>query len=177
MIEGIDGSGKSTLAKVLSQTLNKQVVHFPTSEFSAIKDHIDKKLKLEKEQLFLLFLADIALHKKSLENTIVDRYVYSTLAYQQGILSLSEAEALLERLAFPRPSIVLYLDISPVVALKRIRNSKRELTAFEQAEYLKEVRQKYLEMAQHNFFGNWLVLDATQSIDKLRSQLFDNLNL
>jgi hypothetical protein len=73
--------------------------------------------------------------------------MYSTLAYQQVSLSREEVpvEDLLWRLTSltPPPHILVYLDVTPRVAMRRISRERTELHLYEEIHRLEKVRANF----------------------------------
>ena len=171
VLEGIDGSGKSTIARLLAKKLGKELIHFPTQRFRELHAHLEGSQKLSKEQLFLVFLSDILLHRERLKNAVVDRYVFSTLAYQRGILGLEQTGELLSRLGFPKPDQVVFLDVEPQVALARINRSRSSKSVFENLEELEALRKEYSQMAKKQFYGKWIRIETSKGIQEIVEEI------
>jgi len=155
VFEGIDGAGKSTQAEILFQKLRAKGfdVVFYREPTDSKWGRIIKKKALESDSLtpgqeLELFLKD---RKENVEKNIVpslegkkivilDRYYYSTIAYQgaKGIEKKMIRE-LNEEFA-TEPDLVFILDIEPRKGLERIRNRKKKDLLFEREEYLCRVR-------------------------------------
>jgi dTMP kinase len=169
VFEGIDGSGKSTHIKALADELRSQGNSvLTTSEPS--KDRIgnfirryaernDSRLTPETEAL--LFAADRFEHVKTVIEpalrrgriVISDRYLYSSLAYQ-GAGGL-EVDWIREMNRFaPKPDLGILLDILPEFSLQRVNRRK---TVFEDSDYLRKVRNIYLQMVEE---GELVRIDA-----------------
>jgi len=155
VFEGIDGSGKTTQAKLLAKRLNGTYTCEPTNgEIGELIRKILSGKKCEKETLALLFAADRIEHVKKIEekvkegHVICDRYVYSSLVYQstQGI---EESYILEINKHAKRPDVVILLDVDLEIAMKRMEHRSKEV--FEKREFLKKIREKYLELANSNF--------------------------
>ena len=74
-------------------------------------------------------------------NTILllDRYYYSTAAYQ-GALGMDPLNICRDNETFaPKPDLVFLFMLSPEKSLERIRNSRDDTSSFEKLEYLKSV--------------------------------------
>ncbi|MFH2106644.1 MAG: dTMP kinase, partial [Candidatus Micrarchaeota archaeon] len=104
VIEGIDGCGKDTQIELLRKEMKFEYFKYPTKDNQEIKDYLEKKgrwssgankqgnenMFLDKEgmEIMRLFLDDIYAEQKKLAEAskkglvIVDRYVFSTIAYQ-----------------------------------------------------------------------------------------------
>ena len=110
VMEGIDGCGKSAQIDLLREKVGAAVFKYPTSKYSMLRDYLDKKISIEPKALFLLFLADISDDQENLkealeENEIVilDRYVYSTLAYEGEGFDLANGKKIVEHIGYLRP--------------------------------------------------------------------------
>ncbi len=184
VFEGIDGSGKSTHIKLLEKKLKQRGFQvFLTKEYTdnpvgkLIDSYAvggDRSLSPETEAL--LFAADRREHTDEInrildqnKTVISDRYIHSSLAYQ-GALGLSlEWIRTLNRFAL-KPDIVLFLDIDPESSLKRLQ--EREQTVFEEAHYLKLVRNIYLKFVEE---GSIVKIDAEKSIDEIHHEIMSHI--
>ncbi|MCX8166923.1 MAG: dTMP kinase [Candidatus Micrarchaeota archaeon] len=160
-LEGIDGSGKSTLARLLANEFKMNVIAFPTKKLKLINDYLQGKKNVSKENLFLLFLTDISVNSANAKNTVFDRYVYSTLAYQNSIFTLKEAENLFKKLNLIKPDYVIFLNLDIKIAMERIKQRKRKVSVFEKKEFLEKVRKHYMEMYENQFYvhNRWIKID------------------
>lgn len=140
VLEGLDGAGKSTQVKKLKEYLESiskslKYIHFPRYDSPVYGGLIGKFLRggfgsiesVHPQLVALLFAEDrhAALGEitRSLENggtVLLDRYVYSNIAYQCAKLEdNSEAEELREWIlntefgyfGLPRPDINIFLDV------------------------------------------------------------------
>jgi dTMP kinase len=146
VFEGIDGAGKSTLVRHLTQRLASCGLAFVASREptdgpagqrlrrAALTGRLPAETELE------LFLEDRAQHVREViepalstgKVVVLDRYYYSTAAYQ-GARGAGDFFALIEvneRFA-PRPDLVVWVAIEPAVALQRIAGRGERVTAFE----------------------------------------------
>lgn len=154
VFEGIDGTGKSTQVKMLAQSLRDrgnsvQTSFEPTNGMygTLVRNSATRpegRYSLEEE--FQLFLKDRREHVETLINpslekgeiVILDRYYFSTMAYQgargldvQMIREKNEEFATI-------PDLVLVLTVPIEVSLKRIGVRDGEGNAFEQRENLEK---------------------------------------
>jgi dTMP kinase len=101
---------------------------------------------------------------------ILDRYYYSTVAYQGA--RGADPWAVLEQMRslFPAPDLTFILDLSPRVALARIQQSRGQTpNTFEQLEYLSAVRAIFLEIARREAGVN--VVDADRAVEIIQAEI------
>ena len=158
--EGLDGSGQSTQADLLAARLSSErksvVTKEPTNNLigGLIRAQLTKEWSATQECLQLLFAADRAHHiERVIEpalakgyNIITDRYMFSSIAY--GAVS-TEREWLKQiNSRFRLPDHTFFLDVPPEVCIERMERSRLEFELFEQLDYLKKVRENYLQLAK-----------------------------
>lgn len=161
VFEGIDGCGKSTQVELLAKRLRrrgKKVVTLSEPTAGCWGQKI-RALALTKGSLspakeLELFIKD---RKEDIKNNIkpalqagqiviLDRYFYSTLAYQGARgLDMDEIRAKHDKFVI-RPDIVFILDVPVSQALKRIASRPVIYGLFEDRDYLKKVRKKFLKL-------------------------------
>ena len=155
VLEGIDGSGKSTQAKMLLESLRAgdiAAARFREPSKSKWGREIKRKAQLRDslspDQELDLFIKDRrenvrknlrpALKEKKV--VVLDRYYYSTIAYQ-GAKGISQARIRRLNEAFAvRPDLVFILDVRADEGLRRIKGRKKKDRLFEREEYLVKVR-------------------------------------
>lgn len=151
---GIDGSGKTTLFNRLKMKYkNFENVHFLStygSEFyskelecvaqrlgSSRRNVFSKEIRCITWVLDLIHERNTVQHKFSKDDFIFyDRYFYSSLVfgYYYECLNLEDIKILLS--VVPPPDIVLFLKVSPEVAMERIISRGKNQTPYE---YQKEL--------------------------------------
>ena len=155
VFEGIDGTGKSTQCSLLSKFLREKkipniVLAEPTKGIWGMKirrllsegrEGISPKEELSwfvndrKEDISKNIMPALLDNKV----VIMDRYYFSTAAYQ-GALGLNPEDIRTENENFaPIPDRVLIFLTSPDVCLERIESSRDQKSAFEKIEYLQNV--------------------------------------
>jgi dTMP kinase len=186
-LEGIDGSGKGTHCRLLNRWIREKgfdtyLTKEPTD--GPIGRLLRKFLKtggLDSKTEALLFAADRSEHLKDIISklregkvVITERYFFSSIAYQ-GAADVS-IDWIMEINKFaPMPDLVLYLDITPEEAIRRIstknslRSSVREREYFEKKEFLGKVRAIYLELAKK--YEIFSVIDASGSIEEVQGSI------
>ncbi len=159
VFEGIDGTGKSTQCGMLEDYLNGRGVpvlrlYEPTygpwgRKIRALLEQGRGGTPPEEELSW--FIAD---RKEDVETNILpalrqnrivllDRYYFSTAAYQ-GALGLDPQAIIAENETFaPKPDRVFLFIASPEKCLKRIEESRDGKSAFEKMEYLKKVQRLF----------------------------------
>ncbi len=183
-LEGIDGSGKETqLELVLKMLRGKKVsVYKYPDKKSAFGEIIDrflkKKIELSPLSQFMVYMLDIAkdqceIEKKLKEGktVLLDRYIFSTIAYQcsKGI-SFERGVEMIEEVNFMRPDLVLLLDILPDVSMERKGRQKKMDRHEEDVELLRKVRENYLKLCERKFLADkWVKVDA----DAKPSEVFE----
>jgi dTMP kinase len=156
VFEGIDGTGKSTHCRLLEDYLQSR--GFPVLKlFEPTKGPWGMKIRklltegrgdVSREEELEWFIND---RKEDVKNNIrpalnqnkiviLDRYYYSTAAYQ-GALGLDPERICRENEAFaPKPDIVFLFSASPEQCLQRIEESRSKKSSFEKLEYLQKVQ-------------------------------------
>jgi len=160
VVEGVDGSGKSSVLKRLAAYCSRLPVEVvqgrePTDgpfgkrlRESALSGRFSMEKELD------LFVADRHQHVTEVivpalgrgALILLDRYYFSTAAYQGArgadpvaVLALNEAFA-------PQPDLVLLLDCPPLQTLARIRARGGGVDAFEKLEELEAVQRIFLSI-------------------------------
>jgi dTMP kinase len=190
VFEGIDGSGKSTQAKLLANRLLKtKVSHILKKEpgDTIIGEKIRKLLSDDSDmspltELFLFSAARKELVDKeiipALENetlVILDRYIYSTIAYQGYGRNIDFGYIHhLNKIATSdlKPDIVFLLDINPEVSSSRIDSKNLDRIESESIEFYAQVRNGYLEIANANP-NTWMIVDASKQPEQIHNQIWD----
>jgi len=182
-LEGIDGTGKSTQAKRLVTALVGRGYSVAFSREPTGGPHGRRILEASKSERSLtpeeevgLFIADRRAHIEDLiapaleENLVVilDRYYYSSVAYQ-GVLEGMTPEKVREaNEAFaPKADLWLILDVDAETGLSRIDKRGEGTTSFERAEYLEKVRTVFESLTGPNVEH----VDASRSEDEVARDL------
>ena len=140
VLEGVDGAGKSTQVQLLGQAfselgrdvvLSKEPTDGPwgrklresaAAGRMSLEDELEHFVKDRQQHVQELILPSLADGKV----VIVDRYFYSTIAYQ-GVRGADRNEIKSTMVAFaPLPDIVFLIDIDPAISVReRDRNHGR----------------------------------------------------
>ena len=197
VFEGVDGSGKTTLIQSLSEILKKKGTSFVITREpggTEVGQEI-RTLLLKKRQMpplpsveTLLYYADRKQHVDQViqpalkrgEWVLSDRYWASTSAFQCGGRGEEEnfVNLLKERVCGAcQPDLWILLDLPIEQSLKRLnKSSNQELDRFEveNSEFHQRIRDYYLKLSRENQ-KKWLILDATQSLEQILSDLLTQL--
>lgn len=196
VFEGIDGCGKTTQISFLKEFLEKKsppdswmVVREPggTSLGEEIRSLLLKKdTDCCSEAEFLLYLASrmqlvSSVIKPALiagKIVILDRFYYSTIAYQLAGLQLNfmpldNLKILVKTSAGIEPDVVIYLDIPLDVASNRRGARGKDRIEQRNKDYYNRVLTSYLQQAKIN--SNFRIIDGTQSQKSVSLQVFDCL--
>jgi dTMP kinase len=189
VFEGGDGSGTTTQLSILAERFKNisKPVFFPTFEPTnektglLIRFVLKNEIKIRAETLCFLFAADrnehlygtdgIITRAKRNELVLSDRYVLSSLVYQ-GIECGDELpQALNSR--FPSPELTIFLDITPEIALERIKNrSSHEI--YETLNFQKKVREKYMNLLKtySEAGGKVEIIDASGQVQEVADKVW-----
>ena len=156
VIEGIDGAGKSTQAKLLYNDLYRRNIPVIFSREPTDSEYGQKiralaqkgRESIQPEEEYRLFVNDRKVHVHTLINpalkagkvVILDRYFFSTIAYQ-GALGLDPEKIRAENEIFcPLPDAAFIIDIPTKIGIDRIKNQRNETpNLFEKEQYLENV--------------------------------------
>lgn len=163
-IEGIDGSGKSTQSVKLVENLTAlgYAVHGtcqPTGRpiGKMIRQILRKEWKAQEETIAGLFVADrldhitntedgLLKHLAAGEIVVTDRYYFSSYAYHGTHIDMQwviAANSMCARML--RPTINIFIDVTPEVAIERIRKNRTTIDLYETFDNLTNVRSQYLK--------------------------------
>jgi dTMP kinase len=182
VIEGIDGTGKSTQSKRLAEWFRSR-----GREVVLSREPTDgpwgKKLResattgrLSAEEELECFLNDRREHvemsiKPALAEgkvVILDRYYFSTMAYQ-GARGFDPGEIRLRNEAFaPQPDLLLILDLSVESAHGRIGARGDTANEFEQRDTLTRCQEIFLSLRDEPFA---CVIDAEPSLNEVTADI------
>ncbi|MGP1939522.1 MAG: dTMP kinase [Arsenophonus sp. ET-DL9-MAG3] len=193
VVEGLEGAGKTTIIKTIVETLfevkkitkinlTREPGGTPLAEKlrQLIKYGTLKEKITDKAELLMLYAARIQLIenviKPALANgrwVIGDRHDLSLQAYQGGGRAISSELIKILRnniLDNFRPDLILYLDIEPVLGLKRVRDrNKLDRIERESLEFFKITRQRYLEIASKD--NTIITIDANKSLENVKKNI------
>jgi len=178
VFEGIDGSGKTTQAEILLNKLLKvglEVVYFREPSLGRWGREIKEKAahadSLTPEQELDLFQKD---RRENVRNNLIpaltekkviilDRYYFSTMAYQ-GAKGIDPEYIRRRNEEFAvRPDIVFILDVEPGKGLDRIADRSQKDELFEREDYLVRVRDLFKSFDGENI----LHIDGSRPLEDI----------
>jgi len=187
-IEGIDGSGKTTIANLLYNELSKRYNKIILMKEPYDKD-LSKKIKeiISKEHeknldygylLALLFTADRSIKnidlKKYLNDdyiVISDRSIYSTFSYQilyEG-MDIEWLKCISKYII--KPDITFILDVDPKIAVERINSRGKNITSYENIEFLRKVRENFLKLKEIFPEDNIIYIDGNEKPEEILKKI------
>lgn len=185
--EGIDGTGKSTQIRLLQKALEQRgmtvvALREPTDgphgrEIRRMAAEGRPDPQRERELFVADRREDVALNiQPALDKgavVLLDRYYYSTMAYQ-GARGVDAEEIRMENESFaPRPDLLVILELPVEDALKRVvagRGDRPDL--FEQAEYLQTVKEQF-DRIEHPYM---MRMDARRPPEDICSEILEGMN-
>jgi dTMP kinase len=181
-VEGIDGAGKTTQVDLLeawARGLDLDVVRSkePTTGPWGMKVRNSKfTQRLSPEDELECFINDRREHVETLiapalargALVLVDRYYYSTVAYQ-GARGVDPQALLARNRSFaPVPTVLVLLDLDPELGLKRIHQRGLGQDLFESVPELTRARAIFQQVASQ---PHVLLLDASQTPAQLHAAI------
>jgi len=184
VIEGIDGTGKSTQSKLLKSAL-EAAGHSVTLDFEPSNGPYGKMLRdsaitgrLSPQEELDLFHKDRRQHVDELilpelkkgNIVILDRYYYSTMAYQ-GQRGFDRAEIRATNEAFaPKPDLLFILDLPVEIALERIGVRGDTANEFEKQDALQYCRDTYLSVSDEPYAH---IISSDDTIASIHSKMLE----
>ncbi len=190
VFEGIDGSGKTSVVssvKKMLETSGYKVKAFrePTDmEWGRkIRNVFKSGKRLPPEEEAKYFNND---RKENVEKRILpalkdgfivllDRYYFSTAAYQ-GAAGLNWKDIIEENEIFaPKPKLVFFLIIEPEIGLKRIKKQGRSNTAPEKLDILTKVSEEYQKIFAGIKRYKIVEINANDSLNKIVNKSYKKI--
>ncbi len=187
VIEGIDGTGKSTQAKRLGEWFTAQGREVVLS-YEPTAGPWGRKIRetgatgrLSAEDELQYFLNDRRQHVAELiapslaagKVVILDRYYFSTMAYQ-GLRGLDPREIRTMNEAFaPIPDRLLIMDLDVDTALRRIGARGDAANAFEKRHDLERCREIFLSLMNEDFVR---IIPASGLLDEITARVIEGVS-
>lgn len=178
-IEGIDNAGKSTLIEHLDKRRNDITFTAEPSDLwtgDIIHDMIESG-EYDNRAEYFAFMLDRAVHVNEViqpalergEVVVADRYIHSTYAYQIPSAFTDQPTVFLEQTnnVFPKPDVVIYLDISVETALDR----EDDPDTYENRERLERAKPRYWQHLLRDERYDSYKLDGTKQVEDLTDRV------
>ena len=191
VFEGIDGSGKTTQVRHAAKSLRARGLEI-VELFEPTDGRFGRQIRMltqrkgqpfAPEQQVELFIRD---RMENVENNIrpaldrgdvilLDRYYYSTVAYQ-GAFGLDPEEIRRRNESFaPRPNLVLYFSVGTEEAFRRMECKRTGVTdIFERRDYLDRVKAIYDDLAKR--LGVFHTIDAAADEETVARQVLEAID-
>ena len=181
-LEGIDGCGKSTQSKFLMEKFEENnekaiILKEPTSGKYGKKlwEMLSGKREATTEQILDLFVMDRKEHVDDKINpalkegkiVLMDRYYYSTMAYQAAA-GIDVNRIRKDNEFAPKPDIVLIFDLPADLAMKRVKGHS-VADVFEKEEHLEKVRAAYLNLRDDPLVR---IIDSTRTPEEIFDEVW-----
>lgn len=181
-LEGIDGCGKSTQSQFLMDEFEKNnertiLLKEPTNGKYGRKlwEMLSGKIEATTEEILELFVMDRKEHVDQKINpalnegkiVLMDRYYYSTMAYQAAA-GIDVKRIRKDNKFAPKPDIVLIFDLPADLAMKRVRGHS-VADVFEKEEHLERVRKAYLNLEDDPLVR---IIDATRTPEEIFDEVW-----
>jgi len=186
--EGIDGAGKTTQVELLTQLLvsrgervvrskeptdgawGRKIRASATSGRMSLADELNAFIEDRKEHVANLIRPTLAAGGI----VILDRYYFSTIAYQGARgANVDELREQMLRIA-PPPDVVFLIDLDPQVGLSRISDSRGEVpNDFERLEPLTMIRRIFLDLAAAD--PTIRTIDGSRAVDLVHEDVKNGL--
>ncbi len=153
-IEGSIGAGKTSLAKTLAEKIDARLILEETEENPFLPDfYKDKRRYAFQTQLFFLlsrhkqqqelFATDL-FHKKTIADYFFDKdRIFASVTLDQREFYLYEKLTSVLEKDIPRPDLVIYLQTSSEILLKRIKERGRSYEKGIDLDYIKALNEAY----------------------------------
>jgi dTMP kinase len=185
VLEGIDGSGKSSVARRLAERWRRRGLNVVQRREPSTPRLGRSALALARSDPWasaLVFSLDRLLARPAVEADLArgrivlqDRSYFSTLAYQADRLAPEDRDRILALQARVGivPDRVLWLDLPPEVALRRVADRGGRRDDVERVAFLRAVRGAYRRLEAP---PRWIRVDASQSLPQVVDELDDRLS-
>lgn len=146
-VEGIDGAGKTTLIENIRDYYGDEFYYTyePTGYWTG--QAVERCKGFDSNSTFFAFLMDRAFNVAEMPDDkpiITDRYIYSTLAYQQELIDydgwMGKEEYIKQVLSiFPEPDLTFYVRLRPENSVDRTGEGDK----YEDLSFLRGVHENY----------------------------------
>ena len=175
VVEGLDGVGKTTLAKFLQDKLGYIYMYSIPQKFIDLRHELLASVNAQAKFLYYLsgILAmqdELREHLKQGNKVVMDRYIYTTLAYHQALQVDTRFISMTE---FPIvwPDRCLLLIVSEESRMKRLGKDKKIEPHEVNTEYMKLAQEALIAMPSMSVI-NTNEKQANAVFEEVRTQLY-----
>ncbi len=187
-VEGIDGAGKTSQVERLCEALTNvgETVcrsKEPTNgQFGRLLRESAHSGRMDPHEELATFIADRREHCDTVirpaldrgEVVILDRYFYSTIAYQGPLTGHHPCDLYQQMREFPIPDATYLIDVPEAVGLHRVSASRGDTpNHFERLESLAIVRQAFLDLRE--CADEICLIDGQPDMRAVYHQIIDNV--
>lgn len=190
VVEGGVGCGKTTQVELLKKNLKGWEFYYEpgsTEYGEKVRDAVQglHNYKVEEYAAMLGYLSARANLVRGViipklnkgKNIILDRYWYSTYAYQSSNGVSEKTIELISKIATNNlePDIVIFYDLDPRIGMERKSGHKdSDRYDIKSIEFHKRVRRSYHELGR-KIGKRWKIIDASKSIEEIHQKTLDLL--
>jgi len=155
-IAGLIGAGKTTLADALGEHLGLPVYYEPVADQAYLEDFYRDTARYAFSTQIYLLNRRFQQHQEIIwrgtggvqDRTIYEDAVFAKTLVQQGLMEERDYKTYLQLFRHMsnfmcRPSLIVYLDLSPETSLERVRSRARDVETGISLEYLTALRDNY----------------------------------
>ncbi len=155
-IAGLIGAGKTTLADALGEHLGLPVYYEPVADQAYLEDFYRDTARYAFSTQIYLLNRRFQQHQEIIwrgtggvqDRTIYEDAVFAKTLVQQGLMEERDYKTYLQLFRHMsnfmcRPSLIVYLDLSPETSLERVRSRARDVETGITLEYLTALRDNY----------------------------------
>lgn len=188
VFEGVDGAGKSEVSKIVAEKLGAIHLESPTTPFSSIRNHVDKKLS-DKGRFYFYMASNFDLSEKILttlrsKSIVCARYFHSTVigyASRQNIDIESVYKSInVTREDLINPHLTIFLNVNEDTQRKRINgrglseNSQSDYKCLENERYRERLFRNYKYISEKE---GWHIIDTSaMSISEVANECISVIN-
>lgn len=191
VIEGGVGCGKTTQSELLQKYFKKgwEFYREPGStEFGEkVRDAVQGLYGYEVDEYAAMFgysaaranlIRGVIIPKlKKGKNILLDRYWYSTYAYQGSDGASKKVIETVSKIATDnlQPDVVLFFDLDPEIGMKR-KSGHKDLDRHDvkKIDFHKKVRKNYKALGK-KIGKKWVTIDASKSIEEVQQNVLNSL--
>lgn len=193
VIDGLDGSGKGDQIRFLIEHFQKNNIPFEfikspnyeTPVGKTYRKYLDGEFEMKTDSVFLLVASDVIMSKPKIEKAknegkiiIAERYMTSTIAFQcANGFPYEKAKKLVELIDYPKPDLIIFIDVKPETGMKRKLEQMGKLDRHEKdLRFLQKVMEFYMKEIEENFLGKWFVIDGERSREEVHEDILKVIN-